>query len=141
MAKKFDAQDRHFLGDWGVVEINALVDTRKALAGALTAAFSEHRGATHYKVYANPETGANSLDLRWCDTNGGIPLPFPIEASQAVEFVASWLAANGQWPNQRPDTDGDCHQGFRVESGAFSGEFGDFYTSALITPEWTIYGK
>jgi hypothetical protein len=132
----------HFLGDWGVVEINALCDTIHALKGALVVAFGEHRNATHYKVFEDAKTGGNMLALYWTDYTDAIRLPFNIDATAAVNFVASWLEQNGKWPSERPDTDGDVEAGFRIQSGIYNGsEHCDFYVSALIIPEWTVYGK
>lgn len=141
--RKFDVSDRHFLGDWGVVEINALCDTMTGLKGALLVAFTEHRDATHYKVIEEEKTGGNMLALYWTNHDNAIPLPFKIDASSAVNFVASWLQANGKWPKESPDTDGDVHLGFRVQSGWCDEKSPhcDFYTTALIIPEWTVYGK
>jgi hypothetical protein len=140
---KFDANGRHFLGDWGVIEVNALGDTLQALKGALLVAFGEHRDATHYRVFDDAETGGNMLALYWTNSSEAIPLPFKIDANTAVDFVARWLEANGRWPDERPDTDGDVHVGFRIQSGWCDqkNDHCDFYTTALIIPEWTVYGK
>ncbi|WP_027798283.1 hypothetical protein [Paraburkholderia dilworthii] len=140
---KFSTSDGHFLGDWGVIEINALCDTLKTLKGSLMVAFGEHRDATHYKVIEDEKTGGNMLALYWTKRDDAFPLPFKIDANLAVDFVAQWLEANGKWPKQRPDTDGDCHAGFRIQSGWSQGksEHCDFYVAALIIPGWTVYGK
>lgn len=137
MNNGFSTQDRHFTGEFGVVELNALVDTRAGLEAALRIAIIEHRSATHYSI-AEGKDGGNQLVLMWSSSEGGLPLPFPLESAvQMTDFVASWLAANGKWPKTRPDTDGDVHRGFRIESE----DNGWSYALACITPEWTVYGK
>lgn len=140
---KFDTNGRHFLGDFGVVEINALCDTLQTLKGALMVAFGEHHNATHYKVIEDEKTGGNMLALYWTARDDAIPLPFKINSQAAVNFVASWLESNGKWPAQRPDTDGDTMQGFRIQSGWCDEKniHCDFYTTVLVIPEWTVYGK
>lgn len=140
---KFDANGRHFLGDWGVIEINALCDTKQTLKGALMVAFGEHPNATHYRVIEDDKTGGNMLALYWTVRDDAIALPFKIDAAKAVDFVASWLESNGKWPKERPDTDGDWHAGFRIQSGWCDDKSShcEFRTTALIIPEWTVYGK
>jgi hypothetical protein len=115
----FNPDDHHFKSDWGVVEINALVDTKRGLEAALAIALMEHASATHYAIRINAD-GSNAIEFMWALAN----------------FVALWAEANAIY-GERPDTDGSTQAGFRVQTN----DDGWAYTLALVSPEWVIYGK
>lgn len=65
--------------------------------------------------------------------DGIIFLPHTLTILQCADMSMSWLKEQDY--GKSPDTDGDCHKGYRVRT-----VFG-WLTLAIISPAWIVYGK
>lgn len=99
---------------------------------ALRMCFDDHATATHYKI--TPQ----GIELYWHESSKGDPLPYPMDASAAVEFVWNWLKKADRGPE--PGIDGSTEpDGFRITTP----QTGDGWSYAIIRiqPVWSLYGK
>lgn len=67
------------------------------------------------------------------------PLPYPLTAESAPEFVAQWLA-HAPYP-VKPNIDGSVKMGWRVFNGAWGHVHGQPFAFVAIAPTWAMYGK
>jgi hypothetical protein len=123
----------------------------------LAMAFAEGRAATHYvvKTLTDHRVGINPIDatpsLVLCRPHDAtmttclelIPLPYPVDASDAGTFAGAWLkrAPRGKSPN----IDGtNAPNAFTIYAGSMSC-FNDLPWQmgpiAIITPGWSVYSK
>jgi fermentation-respiration switch protein FrsA (DUF1100 family) len=77
------------------------------------------------------------------DAIGGVsasPLPFPLTADAAVDFL--WRFLETAEFDAQPDHDGDNGKGFVVSTGDFWGHVGGSHYAFLgVYPDWQMYGK
>lgn len=94
---------------------------------------------SHSTEMANNDNGKETLILLWHEERGSLPLPYPLNLDEAVNFVAGWLKRADY--GRQPDHDGDNGRGFRVFSDFWGHVAGHHYGIAGVQPEWAMYGK
>lgn len=97
-----------------------------------------YKSATHYLFGENE--GFSWIELRWCDAEGAIKLPYEINSyAKLFGFVRAWLDDANY--GEEPDTDGSTNKGWSVKVGSVSGKHINFYAVCRIEAEWIVYGK
>lgn len=94
----------------------------------------------HFDNYKQDDKGHLTLMLLWSDSNGALPLPYPMIITDAIPFVKGWLANAGD-PGSRPDIDGDMKRGWHVFTEAWGHVAGCSYAVAGVQACWAMYGK
>lgn len=115
--------------------------------------------ATHYKTvglakktvyYGEPTSGHSTsthevadgtptLILLWHAERDALPLPYPLELDDAIQFVAGWLRNVPR--GRRPNHDGDNGEGWRVFTESWGHVAGHQYAIVAAQPVWAMYGK
>lgn len=94
------------LREWELANVRVASRGLPNLRHALALVFSPHAKATHYVA------AFGRLTLLWFGQPLASPLPFPLTAENAPEFVDNWLAV-ADYP-EPPDTDGSTAKGWLV---------------------------
>lgn len=97
----------------------------------------EHRG--HSTSYEESPDGKPTLILLWNEEKGSLPLPYPLNLDQAVEFVAGWL--QGAEFGDEPDHDGSNGKGFHLFNDYWGHVADHRYGIIGVQPAWAMYGK
>lgn len=105
------------------------------LRRAIEIAMSWDRKVTHYRVI-DTSSGGQGLELYASENKdkGTSPLPFPLDAKSAPDFVFGWLKHATYQPG--PDTDGHANRGWTVENHQSWNE-----PEVTIWTGWVVYGK
>ncbi len=101
---------------------------------------SLHVQHSNDEVPAGSGNGTETLILLWHEENGSsLPLPYPLNMEQAIQFVEGWLgrAAYGR----EPDHDGDNGKGWRAFNNGWGHVAWHHYGIVGIQPVWMMYPK